>query len=156
MRFRTLTLALVAAIGLGVVPLAMAQSPMQVHETRVAKMKELGGAMGRINQNQKEVAGHPQVVAAATVINNHAKEMSAWFPAGTDMAAVPNAGKNHAKAEIWQAKAEFDAAAKNLETVSADMIRVASGTDNNAVQEQFKKMGPACGACHSKFRAPLQ
>jgi cytochrome c556 len=156
MRIRTLTLALVAAAGLGLVPLAMAQSPMQVHESRVASMKELGGAMGRINQNQKEVAGHAQIVAAATLINNHAKAMPGWFPPGTDLGAVPNAGKNHAKAEIWQAKAEFDAAAKNLETVSADMVRIAGGTDNNAVQEQFKKMGPACGACHSKFRSPLQ
>lgn len=159
MKFRTLTLTLAAAFlatGLGSAPQASAQSPMQVHEQRVASMKELGGAMGRINQNQKEVAGHPQVVAAATVINNHAKAMPGWFPAGTDMAAVPNGGKNHAKAEIWQAKAEFDAAAKGLETVSADMIRIAAGTDNNAVQEQFKKFGPACGACHSKFRAPLQ
>lgn len=159
MKFRTLTLALAAAfvaVGLGSAPQALAQSPMQIHEQRVAAMKELGGAMGRINQNQKEVAGHAQVVAAATVINNHAKAMPGWFPAGTDMVAVPNGGKNHSKVEIWQAKAEFDAAAKGLETVSADMIRIAAGTDNNAVQEQFKKFGPACGACHSKFRSPLQ
>jgi cytochrome c556 len=159
MKFHTLTLALAAAFlatGLGSAPQASAQSPMQVHEQRVVLMKELGGAMGRINQNQKEVSGHPQVVAAATVINNHAKAMPGWFPAGTDMVAVSNGGKNHSKVEIWQNKAEFDAAAKGLETVSADMIRIAAGTDNNAVQEQFKKMGPACGACHSKFRAPLQ
>lgn len=159
MKFRTLTLAVAAAfvaVGLGSAPQALAQSPQQVHEQRVASMKELGGAMGRINQNQKEVAGHAQVVAAATVINNHAKAMPGWFPAGTDMVALPDGGKNHAKAEIWSAKAEFDGAAKNLETVSADMIRIAAGTDNNAVQEQFKKFGAACGACHSKFRAPLQ
>jgi cytochrome c556 len=156
MKMRTLTLALVAVAGLGLVPLALAQSPMQVHESRVTAMKEIGANMGQINQNQKDVANHPKIVASATVINNHAKNISAWFPAGTDMAAVPNAGKNHAKIEIWQSKADFDAAAKNLEAVSAEMIRVASGTDNNAVQEQFKKMGPACGACHSKFRAPLQ
>ena len=159
MKFHTLTLALAAAFlatGLGSAPQASAQSPMQVHEQRVVLMKELGGAMGRINQNQKEVSGHPQVVAAATVINNHAKAMPGWFPAGTDMVAVSNGGKNHSKVEIWQNKAEFDAAAKGLETVSADMIRIAAGTDNNAVQEQFKKFGAACGACHSKFRAPLQ
>jgi len=156
MKIRTLTLALVAAAGLGIVPLALAQSPVKVHEDRVAKMKEIGGAMGRINQNQKEVSAHPQIVAAATLINNHAKAIPGWFPAGTDLVAVPNGGKNHSKVEIWQAKAEFDAAAKNLEAVSADMIRIAGGTDNNAVQEQFKKMGPACGACHSKFRSPLQ
>lgn len=156
MTIRTLTLALVAVAGLGLVPLALAQSPMQVHETRVTKMKEIGANMGQINQNQKDVANHPKIVASATVINAHAKAIPSWFPAGTDMAAVPNGGKNHAKAEIWQSKADFDAAAKGLETVSADMIRIASGTDNNAVQEQFKKMGPACGACHSKFRAPLQ
>ena len=159
MKFRTLTLALAAAfvaVGLGSAPQALAQAPQQVHEQRVAAMKELGANMGKINQAQKEASQHPQIVAAATVINNHAKAMPSWFPAGTDMVALPDGGKNHAKAEIWQNKAEFDAAAKNLETVSADMIRIAGGTDNNAVQEQFKKMGPACGACHSKFRAPLQ
>ncbi len=156
MKIRTLTLALVAIAGLGLVPQAQAQSPMQVHEQRVVAMKELGANMGRINQAQKEASQHAQVVAAATVINNHAKAMPAWFPAGTDLAAVPNGGKNHAKVEIWQAKADFDAAAKGLETVSADMIRIAAGTDNNAVQEQFKKFGPACGACHSKYRSPLQ
>jgi cytochrome c556 len=159
MKFRTLTLVLAAAVvavGLGSAPQALAQSPQQVHEQRVAAMKEIGGAMGRINQNQKEVAGHPQVVAAATVINTHSKAIPSWFPAGTDMVTLPDGGKNHAKAEIWTNKAEFDAAAKGLETVSADMIRIAAGTDNNAVQEQFKKFGAACGACHSKFRAPLQ
>lgn len=146
MKIRTLTLALAGALaiaGLGLVPQADAQSPMQVHESRVTAMKEIG-------------ANHPKVVAAATIINNHAKNMSAWFPAGTDMVALPNGGKNHSKIEIWQNKADFDAAAKGLEAVSADMIRIASGTDNNAVQDQFKKFGPACGACHSKFRAPIQ
>ena len=159
MKIRTLTLALAGALaiaGLGLVPQADAQSPMQVHENRVTAMKEIGANMGVINTNQKEVANHPRVVAAATIINTHAKNIPAWFPAGTDMVAVSNGGKNHAKVEIWQSKADFDAAAKGLETVSADMIRIAAGTDNNAVQEQFKKFGPACGACHSKFRSPLQ
>lgn len=159
MKIRTLTLALAGALaiaGLGLVPQADAQSPMQVHESRVAAMKEIGANMGVMNTNQKEVANHPKVVAAATIINNHAKKISGWFPPGTDMAALPNGGKNHAKVEIWQSKADFDAAAKGLETVSADMIRIAGGTDNAAVQEQFKKFGPACGACHSKFRAPIQ
>ena len=159
MKIRTLTLALAGALaiaGLGLVPQADAQSPMQVHESRVAAMKEIGANMGVMNANQKEVANHPKVVAAATIINNHAKNIPAWFPAGTDLVAVPNGGKNHSKIEIWQNKADFDAAAKGLETVSADMIRIAGGTDNNAVQDQFKKMGPACGACHSKYRSPLQ
>lgn len=159
MKIRTLTLALAGALaiaGLGLVPQADAQSPMQVHESRVAAMKEIGANMGVMNTNQKEVANHPKVVAAATIINNHAKNISAWFPAGTDMVALPNGGKNHSKIEIWQNKADFDAAAKGLETVSADMIRIASGTDNSAVQDQFKKFGPACGACHSKFRSPIQ
>ncbi|MSP49346.1 MAG: cytochrome c [Alphaproteobacteria bacterium] len=156
MKMRTLTLALVAVAGLGLVPLALAQSPMQVHETRVTSMKDIGGNLRTINESQKEVANHAKIVAAATVIQNHAKNIPSWFPPGTDMAAVANGGKNHAKVEIWANKAEFDGAAKGLETVSADMIRIAAGTDNNAVQEQFKKFGPACGACHSKFRAPLQ
>lgn len=159
MKIRTLTLALAGALamaGLGLVPQAQAQSPQQIHETRVAAMKEIGANLGQINQNQKDVANHPKIVASATIINNHAKNIPSWFPAGTDMVALPDGGKNHAKPEIWQNKAEFDAAAKGLETVSADMIRIAGGTDNNAVQDQFKKFGPACGACHSKFRAPLQ
>jgi cytochrome c556 len=157
MKLRTLTLASVlAAAGLGLVPLALAQSPMQVHETRVASMKDIGANLRTINESQKNLGDHPKIVAAATAIQNHAKNIPSWFPAGTDMAAVPNAGKNHAKAEIWQAKADFDAAAKNLETEAGNMVRIAAGTDNNAVQEQFRKMGAACGGCHSKFRAPLQ
>ena len=159
MNFRTLTLALAGALavaGLGNMPLALAQSPQQVHEARVTAMKDIGANMGRINQGQKEAANHPAIVAAATAINNHAKNIPSWFPAGTDMVALPDGGKNHAKADIWADKAAFEMLAKNLENESAAMIRIAAGTDNNAVQDQFKKIGGACGACHSKNRAPLQ
>lgn len=159
MKFRTLTLALAAAlavVGLGSVPQALAQSAMQMHETRVTNYKDIGANLRTINESQKEVANHPKIVAAATAIVNHAKNIPGWFPAGSDMAAVPNGGKNHAKAEIWANKSDFDSLAKNLENEAAAMVRIAAGTDNNAVQDQFKKIGAACGACHTKYRAPLQ
>jgi cytochrome c556 len=153
---RILTLALVAAAGLGLVPLAQAQSPMQVHEARVNAMKDIGANLRTINEGQRDAANHPRIVAAATAIQNHAKNIPSWFPAGTDMVALPNGGKNHSKAEIWANKADFDMLAKNLETEAGNMVRIASGTDNAAVQEQFRKIGGACGACHTKYRAPLQ
>ena len=157
MKMRTLTLASVLAVaGLGLMPLALAQSPMQVHETRVAAMKDIGANLRIINESQKNLADHPKIVAAATKLRDHAKNIPSWFPAGTDMVAVANAGKNHAKPEIWQARADFDAAARALELESNVMIQLASGSDNNAVQEQFKKLGATCGGCHQKFRAPLQ
>jgi cytochrome c556 len=157
MKMRTLTLASVlVAAGLALMPLALAQSPQQVHESRVVAMKDIGANLRTINESQKNLADHPKIVAAATKIRDHAKNISSWFPPGTDMAALPDGGKNHAKPEIWQAKADFDAAAKALETEAATMIQLASGNDNNAVQEQFKKLGASCGGCHSKFRSPLQ
>jgi cytochrome c556 len=159
MTMRTVSLALAGALliaGLGVASFAQAQSmtPAQAIEARQKAMKEIGASSRAINEGQKAVADHPKVVAAATVINGHAKTLSTLFPAGSDM--TNTAVKNFAKPEIWANKADFDMLAKNLETASADMIRIAAGTDNAAVQDQFKKIGASCGACHQKYRAPAQ
>jgi len=63
--------------------------------------------------------------------------------------------KSNAKPEIWQKRAEFDAAAKNLETWSVklrDTAKTGNAEQTQAVVKDFGRQ--ACGTCHQPFRVP--
>ncbi|MBI3635075.1 MAG: cytochrome c [Candidatus Rokubacteria bacterium] len=77
-----------------------------------------------------------------------AKQITALFPEGVT-------GKTAAKPEIWQKWSEFEAAAKNLETRSAELRDAVRAKDGDKVQAIVKDFGRnACGTCHTPFRVP--
>ncbi len=71
-----------------------------------------------------------------------------WFPAGSG----PEAGKTHAKAEIWTNRADFDAKMANLGAAAKAFQAAAAGGDIAAIKLAHGKLGQTCGACHDRYR----
>jgi len=118
-------------------------------EKRKALMKEQGAAWKNVQGHAK--AGQITAIAAdAEKLVTTAKQIPALFPEGS---LEPS--KSAAKPEIWQKRAEFDAAAKNLETLSLQLRDAAKADDAAKTQALVKDFGrQACGACHTPFRVP--
>jgi cytochrome c556 len=111
-------------------------------------MKAVGANWGDIQAKAK--ANNIEAIAVnAETLAISAQHIPALFPEGslTD--------KSKAKPEIWQKRAEFDAAAKNLET-EAGKLRDAARAKNEALTQQLvKDFGrQTCGTCHTPFRQP--
>lgn len=98
----------------------------------------------------KVKAGNAEAVAVnAEAIAVMADHIPALFPAGslTD--------KSKAKPEIWQKWAEFEAAAKNMESLAEKLRDAARAKDQSTVEAMVKDFGrKACGECHTPFRQP--
>jgi len=118
-------------------------------EKRKALMKEQGAAWRSIQDKAK--AGQVTAIAAdAEKLAATAKQIPPLFPEGS-----LNPAKSAAKPEIWQKRADFDAAAKNLETLSmrlAAASKANNAAETDAMVKTFGKM--ACGTCHTPFRVP--
>jgi cytochrome c556 len=89
------------------------------------------------------------VPEAQKLVDTSAK-IPALFPEGS-----LNPEKSAAKPEIWQKRAEFDAAAKNLQTQAEKLRDTAKTGDQAATQQVVSTFGrQACGTCHTPFRVP--
>jgi cytochrome c556 len=117
--------------------------------TRKQLMKDQGAAWKNIQDKTK--AGQIQALTPdAEKLAATAKEIPTLFPEGS-----LNPEKSAAKPEIWQKRAEFAAAAKNLETMSLKLRDAARANDTVATQAIVKDFGrQACGTCHQPFRVP--
>ena len=151
---RTMLRATVVAVGLaalGMAGYATAQmsSGDSAIEARKKLMKEQGAAWKNI-QDKAKAGQVKDLVPDAEKLAMTSKEIPTLFPEGS-----LNPEKSAAKPEIWQKRAEFDAAAKNLETW-AMKLRDTAATDNaeqtQAIVKDFGRQ--ACGTCHQPFRVP--
>ena len=111
-------------------------------------MKLVGANWADIQAKVK--AGNPDAVAVnAETIAVMATHVPSFFPAGS---ATDASG---AKPEIWEKWADFQAAAKNLESMAERLRDASRAKDGAAVEAMVKDFGPkACGACHTLFRKP--
>lgn len=118
-------------------------------EKRKALMKEQGAAWRSVQDKAK--AGQVAAIAVdAEKLASTAKQIPALFPEGSLAPA-----KSAAKPEVWQKRAEFDAAAKNMETLSLQLRDAAQANNADQVQALVKDYGRlACGTCHTPFRVP--
>jgi cytochrome c556 len=117
--------------------------------TRQKLMKEQGAAWKNVQDKAK--AGQIQaLVPDAEKLVSTSKEIPRLFPEGS-----LDPKKSSAKPEIWQKRAEFNAAAKNLETWSTklrDTAKTGSAEQTQAIVKDFGRQ--ACGSCHQPFRVP--
>jgi cytochrome c556 len=155
MRARVMLRAAVVTVGLGaltVVGCATAQAPMSADnaiEARKKLMKDQGAAWKNI-QDKTKAGQVKDLVPDAEKLASTSKEIPALFPEGS-----LNPEKSAAKPEIWQKRAEFDAAAKNLETWSMKLRDAAAANNAEQTQAIVKDFGrQACGSCHQPFRVP--
>ncbi|RYF98070.1 MAG: cytochrome c, partial [Caulobacteraceae bacterium] len=58
----------------------------------------------------------------------------------------------HAKALVWQQRADFDAKMKNLGSAARLFQSAAAGGDLAAIKAAHGKLGQTCGACHDQYR----
>ncbi len=118
-------------------------------DARKALMKEQGAAWKNV-QDKAKAGQIAAIVPDAEKLAQTSKEIPKLFPEGS-----LDPAKSAAKPEIWQKRADFDAAAKNLETWAVK-LRDAAKTGNtdatNAVVKDFGRQ--ACGTCHQPFRVP--
>jgi cytochrome c556 len=118
-------------------------------EKRKALMKEQGAAWKNIQDKTK--AGQIQaVVPDAEKLLQTSTQIPTLFPEGS-----LDPEKSAAKPEIWQKRAEFDAAAKNLETWAMKLKDSAQANNAEQTEAIVKDFGrQACGTCHQPFRVP--
>ena len=118
-------------------------------ETRQNLMKEQGKAWKNI-QDKTKAGQIAAIVPDAEKLAATSKEIPKLFPEGS-----LNPEKSAAKPAIWEKKADFNAAAKNLETWSVKLRDVAKTGDAAQTQAVVKDFGrQACGTCHQPFPVP--
>jgi cytochrome c556 len=130
-------------------------TPLQ-KEQALALMKErhqnyekIGDAMKVISRELKgDSPDLAQVRANADVIAALAPQVKTWFPEGTG----PDAGKTHAKVEIWQKPEDFAAKARDFETAASAFKTAAQGNDVEAIRAAQGNLGKSCKACHDVYR----
>ena len=137
-----------ASVGLLAACATASKSPAEYVEDRQKLMKAHGDAWKNVQDGAK--AGNLQVVATnADVMANNAKQIPGLFPEGS------MTEKSKAKPEIWQKKAEFDAAAKKMEIESVKLRDTARTGNAQATNDMIKDFGRnTCGNCHTPFRVP--
>ena len=141
--------AVVASVGLlTACASTQTKTSAQYVEDRQKLMKAHGDAWKNVQDGAK--AGNLQAVASnADTMANNAKQIPALFPEGS------MTEKSKAKPEIWQKKAEFDAAAKKMETESVKLRDTARTGNAQATNDIIKDFGRnTCGSCHTPFRVP--
>lgn len=113
-------------------------------------MKLIGASWADIQAKVK--ANNVEGVAVnAETIAVSASHIPQLFPAGTAT------DKSKAKPEIWQKWSEFESAAKNAETLAAQLRDAARAKDQAGVEAMTKEFGAkACCTCHTPFRQPAR
>jgi len=98
----------------------------------------------------KAKAGQIEAIAVnAETMALNSMHIPSMFPEGS------LTEKSKAKPEVWQKWAEFEAAAKNMETEASKLREAAKAKNADLTQAIVKDFGKnACGTCHTPFRVP--
>jgi len=140
---------LVIGIGAGCAGQSMSKAGSgDVVADRQRVMKLQGASWADIQAKAK--AGNIEGIAVnAETLALTAQQIPCLFPEGS------LTEKSKAKPEVWQKRAEFDTAAKNLETQAEKLRDAARAKNEQLTQDLVKDFGrQACGTCHTPFRQP--
>jgi cytochrome c556 len=143
------TASLVVGIGAGCAGKSMSKMGSgDIVADRQRVMKLQGASWADIQAKAK--AGNIEAIAVnAETLALTAQQIPTLFPEGS------LTEKSKAKPEVWQKWAEFEAAAKNLETQAAKLRDAARAKNEQLTQDLVKDFGrQACGTCHTPFRQP--
>jgi cytochrome c556 len=143
------TASLVVGIGAGCAGKSMSKMGSgDVVADRQRVMKLQGASWADIQAKAK--SGNIEAIAVnAETLAMTAQQIPALFPEGS------LTEKSKAKPEVWQKWAEFQAAAKNLETQAEKLRDAARAKNEQLTQDLVKDFGrQACGTCHTPFRQP--
>lgn len=124
-----------------------APNMLAVQKQRHQGYEQLGKAMRAAGQAIKQ-GNAAAVKGPANQIAVLASRAPNWFPAGSG----PEAGKTHAKPEIWQNRADFDGKMRNFGLAAKAFQAAASGGDLGAMKGAHGKLAETCNACHQSYR----
>ena len=105
-------------------------------------MKALGGALKAPSPDLDKIRKETATMARL------APEVSSWFPPGSG----PEAGKTHAKAEIWQKPHDFADKTRAFQQAAAKLNAAAQGGDLAAIKAAQGELGKSCKGCHDLYR----
>lgn len=117
---------------------------------RQTQMEGFNAAMKGLGE--QIMSGSPDRQAVqdnARIINDLAKQLPGWFPAGTGPeAAVPT----RAMPAIWEAPEDFAAKSAALVTASQALLDFASAGDMTRLMDKAVAVDAACVACHKAYQ----
>ncbi|MEK0084457.1 c-type cytochrome [Benzoatithermus flavus] len=127
---------------------AVAAEKEGVYKERETLMKGFGKQMtivkGVVAENKGTLT---DAEAAAKEIAARADHIPSVFPQGT------NQGESEALPVIWQQWDEFEAKARNMQSLAAKLASAAGSGDKQATLAAFGELGKnGCGGCHETFR----
>jgi cytochrome c556 len=127
------------------VALVLAGCATGIAGDREETMETVGGAFKPLGAMAKAgTFDQAEVSEKARLIATELEHFQGLFPEGSEKAG------GAAKPEIWADRAGFETARTNAHDAALELAAV---TDPAAFPAATKKLGNACGACHSKFRA---
>jgi len=135
----------------GATPLEKEQA-LALMKERHDNYEKIGDAMKVISRELKgDSPDLAKVRSGADTIASLAPQAAGWFPPGTG----PEAGKTHAKAEIWQKPEDFKAKADDFSNAALAFQSAARGTDLAAMRAAHADLGKSCKACHDSYRSKV-
>jgi cytochrome c556 len=148
--FRAISLALLAALGVGYAVSAWAAGADDI-KARQDLMKANGAAVAALKKLIEENSTNKAEITKQTAIlaENGKKLDSLW---GKDTTAA--VAKSRAKDDIWTNPAEFQAQEKLFADATAKLDAAAKAGDMTALKAAYDDTGKVCGSCHGKFRGP--
>jgi cytochrome c556 len=129
------------------VDLAAAQTTPRVGSGDIVadrkRLMQLNGA-SLADLQAKAKAGNIEAIAVnAETIALNAMHIPTLFPPGSDT------GNTRARADVWQKRADFENAARNLQTLAEKLRDAARARDAASVEAMVKTLGrQGCGGCH--------
>jgi cytochrome c556 len=139
----------IALLLLLTLPLLAADKPEATIKYRSLVMKAMGAHMNAMSMVvKKQVSDRSRLAVDAEALHGLATGLGTLFPSGTG----PDVARTAARPDVWQHRAEFDAASKRLEGESARLLQLARGKDAAAFDKQFEAVNAACNECHQQFR----
>lgn len=144
---KTLLVVLLACLTLAACNKVDPNSPLGKRQVIFKQMlktsEQLGGMLrGRVSFNEQAFSAGAVSLAALS--------QQPWqhFPQAKDE------GQSSAKDDVWSNQQRFNELAKQLETITADLVQVSSQKPLLAANlaKPFKQVENACEACHNEFR----
>ena len=112
---------------------------------RMDKFKKSKKLMKKINkglQNDNFII----IEKSAQTLLNWSKEMSNYFPEGSDTPP------SEASSDIWLDPEGFKIAIKNFESASLELITQSKNENFDMTVNSFRDLAKTCKGCHQKFR----
>ena len=140
--------AVAMALVIGALPVAQAaDEPANVIKYRRNVMKGIGANIANIAMVAKgEVSFAANVPLNARAIRDGVGLIGGLFPAGTET------GDTNALAKLWQDRAGFEKAARDVLVTADAMVVAADSGDIGEIRTALQALGKTCGACHKPFR----